>query len=96
MGRAFARLHHGEHGGSEHDGSGVVGHEDGDDGADEIDEREEMPGRSVGAVDGDIGHPVENAVIAGEFREEHHAGQEEIDVETFSDRIRRLDQVGSV
>ena len=36
--------------------------------------------------DGDVGEPVEDAVIAGEFREEHHAGEEEVDVEC----LRRL------
>ena len=35
--------------------------------------------------DGDVGEPVEDAVLAGEFREEHHAGEEEIDVEAFGD-----------
>ena len=38
-------------------------------------------------ADGDVGQPVENAVIAGELREEHHAGEEEIDVESFGDGV---------
>jgi len=33
--------------------------------------------------DGDVGEPVEYSVVAGEFREQPHASEEEIDVEAF-------------
>ena len=75
----------GEDGGSEDDGGGVVGHEDGDERANGVDEEEEARATAPGFADGDGGDPVEDALPAGELAEEHHADEEEIDVGAFGD-----------
>ena len=84
-GLSLCALDRGEHSGSEHHGSGVVGHEDRNNGSDEVNEGEEVQRRSVCMPDSDVGQPVEYAVIARKFGEEHHSGKKEVDVKAFGD-----------
>lgn len=77
----------GEHGGGEDDCGGVVGEADGDGDAGEVEKRKEARGGAACVRDGDRGDPVEDAVLAGELGEEHHAGEEEVDVRAFGDGV---------
>lgn len=67
----------------QHHRGGVVGEEHRHQRADAIHDQEQPLGRAVGMAHGPCRKPVEQALLAGDFREQHHADQEEIDIEPF-------------
>jgi hypothetical protein len=50
-------------------------------GADSVNQREQALRRSARQRDGDGGEPIEQAFHARELREQHHAGEKEIEIE---------------
>ena len=78
-----------EHRWRHHHRSGVIRqdrrHRDGD----EIDQREEPRRRSPRRPHGMKGEPVEETLAPRHFRQQHHAGEEEIDIAAFRDGTPR-------
>ena len=61
-----------------------------------IDQQEQAPGRTFGGIHRECRDPVEQTFAARRFREQqHHAGEEEIDVIAFGDRAQRCLDIGS-
>ena len=75
----------GEDGRCEDDCGGVVGETDGHGDAGEVEQSEEAGVGAARVMDGDRGDPVEDALLASDFGEEHHAGKEEVDIGAFGD-----------
>ena len=66
--------------GRQHDRGGVIGQEHGHDRANREDQAEQSCGRPVCQDGGARGQPVEQALLPRKLRQQHHAGQEQIDV----------------
>lgn len=84
----------GVHGRRENDGGRVVRQKNGDDGAHRVDDREQPGGRAPGVPHGLHRKPVEQAFLARDFGQQHHADQKEIDIEAFSGGRRRATAAG--
>ncbi len=75
--------------GRQHHGRRVVGHERGHHHADAVDQREQAPRRTLGVPHGPAGQRVEQALASREFRQQHHAGQEQGDVPALEHGLQR-------
>ncbi len=69
----------------QHDRAGVVRQEDRDHRADTVDQGEQARGRAPGRPHGDAGEPVEQPLLPGDLRHQHHADEEEVDVRALED-----------
>ncbi len=72
---------------SEHHGSCIIGHEDRDQRAHAINQGEEADAGTVRTFQRGGGKPVKDAVLTGQFGQQHHANEKEIDVGAFSGRL---------
>ena len=82
-------LRHGVDGRGQHHGGGVVGHEHRHDHADAVDQGEQPPRRSARVAHGPGGQRVEQALAPRQLRQQHHAGEEHVDVQALEDRLQR-------
>ena len=74
----------------QHDGGGIIREQHGDDRADDVDQQEQ-PLRRAGCIFHRKGREiVEQAFEPGELRDQHHADQEEIDVDALLDAGERI------
>ena len=70
--------------GRQHDRGGVVGEQHGDERADDVDQQKQPLRRAARMLDRERGEPVEQAFEPRELGDQHHADQEEIDVDAFA------------
>src|SRR3954451_5860257 len=84
------RASHSRSGGIWPSGRGVVRKKRRHNNSDDVDQREQSLRRAARMRRGNAGEPLEQAFTARELGDEHHAGQEEINVGAFGDsRSRR-------
>jgi hypothetical protein len=79
-GRAGRRVY----GGREHHGGGIVRQQHGHHRPDDVDESEQALRRAAGVFHRECREPIEQSLLPGELRQQHHTGQEEIDVEPLA------------
>ncbi|SDH22243.1 hypothetical protein SAMN05216466_10818 [Paraburkholderia phenazinium] len=82
-------LRGGEHGGRQHDGSGIVRQKRRHHDADQVHQQKEPARRALRVVHGKHCDPVEQSLTATQLRQQHHADEEQIDVGAFCDRLQR-------
>lgn len=80
----------GVHRGRQHNCSGVVRKKNRDDDSDRVDETEQTRSRTLRGRHCERGEPIEYTLAPRQFRKQHHAGQEEIDVCSFEYGLARL------
>jgi hypothetical protein len=61
--------------GGEHDGSGIIGQQDGNERAHAIDQSEKSLWRAVGMFDCNGSEPIEQPFLPRELGDQHHAGE---------------------
>ena len=74
----------------QHDGGGVVGQEDRHDRANEIDQREQPRGRAVRHPRRARGQPVEQTLRPGQFGQQHHTDEEQVNIRALGDAPQRI------
>ncbi len=79
-----------EYGWREHNGSGVVRQKYRDQSTHGVDDGEESRARAARKVDGFGRDPIEEAFAARQFGEQHHTGEEEVDVRAAAQRRQRV------